>query len=133
MSYITWYNEIFIESMCMLFCFYGLGLTLCVLTPCRFLHFRKYFLLIMDQKSFFQISWLPKLSLKLYNLEIFIWSHIEVFIYFFFLEKDSYADVRNVCHGNAGGMFFLTMHWVIWTVVFALEIYKATMNGPNVY
>ena len=45
MSFVTWHNEIYIESTCLLFCFDGWALTLLfVLTPCRFLHFRKYIL-----------------------------------------------------------------------------------------
>ena len=39
MFYVTWYNEIFIESTCLLFYFDGWALTLFVLTPCRFLLF----------------------------------------------------------------------------------------------
>ena len=31
MSYVTWYNEIYIESTCLLFCFDGWALTLLVL------------------------------------------------------------------------------------------------------
>jgi hypothetical protein len=33
---------IYIETICLLFCFDGWALALFVLTPCRFLHFRKY-------------------------------------------------------------------------------------------
>ena len=35
------YNEMYSESTCLLFCCDGWALTLFVLTPCRFLHFRK--------------------------------------------------------------------------------------------
>jgi len=41
-SYVTWYNEIYIKSTCLLFCFDDWALTLFELTPCRFLHYRKY-------------------------------------------------------------------------------------------
>jgi hypothetical protein len=34
MSYVTWYNEIYIESICVLFCFHGLAITLFVLIGC---------------------------------------------------------------------------------------------------
>jgi hypothetical protein len=39
---VAWYNEIYIESTFLLFCFHGLTITLFVLTPFRFLHFSKY-------------------------------------------------------------------------------------------
>ena len=42
MSYVTWYDEIDIVSICLLFCFDDWALTLLVLTECRFLHLRKY-------------------------------------------------------------------------------------------